>query len=263
MTLQAKAFLEGMAGEEQAVRRLYQDDEVANKYIAERLKFSWWRHLHKCQVNAVNQVVADGAVSDVLEVAPGPARVTAEVTGVRRGTMVEASPQMIAVAERRMAAAGLDKVWEVREGNAFDLSGLNCEYDFAYTFRFIRHFKEPERRRFYQEIHSRLRPGGLFLFDVVNERVRMQLERASGGRNQGLKVYDMTYQSAGQISTELEGCGFETVSITNVLNHFRFQSWLSHKLDDVTIDGIETAIRLLDKIHSDHPLEWIGLFRKV
>ena len=136
-------------------------------------------------------------------------------------------------------------------------------YDFAYTFRFIRHFKEPERRRFYEEIHSRLRLGGLFLFDVVNERVRMQLERASGGRNQGLKVYDVTYDSAEKISEELEQCGFETVSVTNVLNHFRFQSWLSHKLDDVAIGPVETAIRLLDNVPSDHPLEWIGLFRKV
>jgi len=252
-----------MASEEKTVRKLYQDEDVAKQYIANRIKYTWWRHLHQVQVAAVNRAVALEDVHDVLEVAPGPARITTEVVGVGRGTMVEASPQMIEVARQRLADAGKDTVWDLREGNAFDLSDLNSSYDLAYTFRFIRHFQTPERQRFYQQIHERLRPGGLFLFDVVNARVRQQLDSVAGAGSEGLKVYDVTYHSPQEIIAELAPCGFEPVSVTGVLNHFHFQSWLSHKFDDRFPKAMELAIRQLERIGSDHPLEWVGLFRKV
>jgi SAM-dependent methyltransferase len=255
--------LDNMASEERTVRKLYQDENVANQYLANRLKYTWWRQLHRVQVEAVNRVVAREDINDILEVAPGPARITAEVEGVLRGTMVEASPQMISVAKRRLAAAGKDGQWDLREGNAFDLSSLDEAYDFAYTFRFIRHFQKPERQRFYEQVHQRLRPGGLFLFDVVNARIRRQLDRAAGTKKDGLKVYDVSYHSPEEICAELAESGFEPVSVTGVLHHFRFQSWLSHKFDDLVPGVAESAIRALDRIESAHPLEWIGLFRKV
>ncbi|MBI5136401.1 MAG: class I SAM-dependent methyltransferase [Nitrospirae bacterium] len=252
-----------VASDEGSVRSLYQDDKVAGKYLAERFRFSWWRQLHRCQVAAVNRTIAERGAQDVLEVAPGPARLSTEVTGMRRGTLVEASPQMIAVARRRLESAGLTHLWDLREGNAFDLSGLGREFDLVYTFRFIRHFQEPERARFYEQVHRRLRPGGLFLYDAVGKHVRDAQERSVGGRRNGLKVYDVTYASVDELAAEMRRHGFELDGAESVLNHFRFQSWLSHKLDDVAPRMVERAIHLLDHVASDHPLEWICRFRKV
>ena len=50
------------------------------------------------------------------------------------------------------------------EGNAFDLAPLDRRFDFVFTFRLIRHFDAPERRRIYEQVAGRLRPGGHFLF---------------------------------------------------------------------------------------------------
>ncbi|GJM43888.1 MAG: hypothetical protein DHS20C21_07300 [Gemmatimonadota bacterium] len=251
----------GAAKDERAVKELYQDEAVARNYIDERLRRAWWRHLHNVQVREINRVIAEHAPADILEIAPGPARLAPDVRGVQSGLMVEASPQMIEVARERLQAAGLADVWDLTEGNVFDLSPVEREFDFVFTFRLIRHFHEGERRRIYEQVASKLRPGGFFLFDMVNKKVR---DRLDAERDQeGLDVFDVTYADRSEIAAEMRASGFELVKLTNVLNHFSVQSTLSYKLDDRFFAPVLGAIQLLDSVPSAHPLEWVALFRKV
>ncbi len=254
------------ADQEDSVRDLYQDEQVAEGYIDERMRHTWWQHLHSVQVAAINRAIArthaeKGGHGDVLEVAPGPARLTTELVGVHQGTMLEASPQMIAVAKRRLQEAAIDHLWTIIEGNAFDLSELPENFDLVYTFRFIRHFKQAERRRFYQQAAARLRPGGYLLFDLVGEQATAA-ERRRMGVQQGLDVYDVTYETPADIAKELAEDGFSLVELTPALKHFGLQSRLSYRLDSRMPGLVGFTIRMLEQMPSNHPLEWIGLFRK-
>ncbi|MBZ0266739.1 class I SAM-dependent methyltransferase [bacterium] len=253
--------MNGTARDERAVKELYQDETVAKQYIDERLKHAWWRHLHEVQVGEINRVIADHAPADILEIAPGPARLAPDVRGVTKGLMVEASPQMIEVARSRLADAGLTNVWDIVEGNVFDLSPLERQFDFVFTFRLIRHFDAGERTRIYEQVASRLKPGGFFLFDMVNGVTRTRLDRKEG-KGDGLDVFDATYTGAEDIRMEMEASGFELVSLKNALNHFDLQSFLSYKLDDRFFSPVLSLVRMLDGIPATHPLEWVALFRK-
>jgi len=250
------------ARHEETVKGLYQDTEVAQNYIDERLRWSWWRHLHQMQVAKVNRVIARRRPARVLEIAPGPARLTAEVSGVSDGVMVEASPQMIEVATGRLEEAGRMAGWRIHEGSAFELDAVGGGFDFCYTFRFIRHFEAPERERMYREIHRALNPGGLVMFDLVGRELRDKIEAAKGGESRGLDVYDATYSDASEIGAEMAAVGFETVELTPVLKHFFLQSAISYTLDHRLPAISRVLVNALDGVPSSHPLEWIGLFRK-
>ncbi len=252
----------GSARHEGSVRELYQDEAVARKYIDERLGHAWWRHLHDIQVGEVNRALAQVEPDEVLEIAPGPARLAPDLRGVKRGLMIEASPQMIEVAAGRLKEHGLDSVWDIEEGNAFDLSPIERQFDLAFTFRLIRHFEAEERTRIYEQVAARLRPGGLFVFDVVNRTVRKRLD-ARSGEGSGLDVFDALYADRAEVAAELSPCGFELVSLTNVLNHFDVQSTLSNKLDDRFFGAVLTVIRWIDALPSANPLEWVATFRRV
>ncbi|MGH9959103.1 MAG: hypothetical protein ACREBC_18560 [Pyrinomonadaceae bacterium] len=48
-----------------------------------------------------------------------------------------------------------------------------------------------------------------------------------------------------------------------VIARFGLQSWLSYKLDDVSPRFASGAVRLLEKIPMQQPLEWITLCQKL
>ncbi|HVR72832.1 MAG TPA: class I SAM-dependent methyltransferase, partial [Planctomycetota bacterium] len=154
------ASLESPAQHEESVKGLYQDQGVAENYIRNRFAWAWSRLLHESQIRILNDVIRANRFQTALEIAPGPARIAPDLTGLRSGIMVEASEPMIEVARRRLAEKDLERVWEIRHGNAFDLAPLGRTFDFAFTFRFLRHFEERERLRLYQEIAGRLNPSG-------------------------------------------------------------------------------------------------------
>jgi len=251
------------AREERTVATLYKDTEVAETYIQKRFSYSWSRLLHRKQVTEVNRVLADLQLGDVLELAPGPARVATQLRGVCRGLMLDQSEEMLAVAKRRLEAAGLTKVWELRSGNAFALDQLGRQFDFLYTFRFLRHFQEDERARLYREISSCLRPKGVFMFDVVNEVVKSKIDTRQPQRLEGeLNVYDATYTPK-KFCREMQAYGFSVVRFVPVLKHFTVQSWMSYRLDRHLGVISDVLVSLLEVIPAAQPLEWIALCQKM
>jgi SAM-dependent methyltransferase len=251
------------ASDESGVASLYKNAEVADTYIQKRFSHTWSRLLHQHQVAEVNWVLRTFQPESVVEIAPGPARLATDLQGIHCGMMLDSSAEMLALAKQRLAAAGLEKLWEVRCGNAFELDTLGRQCDFLYTFRFVRHFSYEERLRLYRGIAACLRPKGLLMLDVVNRKVRQWLDAKQPAKPQGeLDVYDETY-SAKTFAEEMASCGFETVRLAPAVRHFALQSWLSFRLDHRCASVSHFMIYALEKVPSSQPLEWIALCRKM
>jgi SAM-dependent methyltransferase len=250
---------ESRAHDESSVAALYQDTAVASTYMRKRFNHSWSQLLHQSQVAAVNQVIRQYQPATILEIAPGPARIAAELQGVQQGFMIDYSEPMLAVAKQRLSRAGLDVIWQILHYNAFDLPELHYQCDLLYTFRFLRHFELAERARLYHSIHSSLKPGGLFMLDVVNRQVRECLDAKMPNTSNGeLQVYDVTYTPQ-EFHREMEAYGFSVISMIPVVRKFDLQSRLSYTFDHRSPKFSKLFIRFLECLPSKNPLEWIAL----
>ena len=269
------------ARHESSVKTLYQDTKVAEDYIRDRFTWSWSRLLHDRQVRILNETVEKHGIQAALELAPGPARLTTQIEGLERGVAVEASDEMLEVARRRIKEKGLDNRWDFRQGNAFDLSSIEETFGLVYTFRFIRHFDLEERKRLYGEILARLEPSGILVFDVVNRPVTERLRARSSSRTgdssdnkpdndaksadseeyESLPVYDALYTEE-EFRAEMDGCGFDVVSMHPVLRHFELQAWISYRGDTRIRPLSNLIVRSLETMPGGAPLEWVAVVRK-
>jgi len=251
----------GLASDERAVSALYQDSAVAGKYIQARFVLAWQQLLHETQVRSLERAIRLFNPGDILEIAPGPARLTSELTGIRKGTMLEYSAEMIDVARARLQERGLLDVWNIVHGNAFEVKDCTGPFDFIYTFRFIRHFDADHRARLYAAIHSKLKPQGVLMFDVVNFAYNMQEQPSADAKPDALPVFDAGYTRE-QFRDEMNAAGFEVLDMYPVIRHFRLQSWISSKLYDVAPGFSRWIVRIIEAIPSKSPLEWIAVCRK-
>lgn len=250
------------AQDEQSVRSLYEDLRVAETYIRQRFGHAWGRVLHQKQAAEINKVIEETKPENILEIAPGPARLATELKGVRRGLMIDNSAPMLALAKRRLQQASLAQLWEVEQGNAFELEKLRRRFNFVFTFRFIRHFRQVDRERLYSAVGACLERAGLLMFDVVNKSVRDRLDACQLHKDPSqLDVYDITY-SADSFHREMQANGFKIIRLTPVINHFFLQSWISHRFGQRLTKPSSALVSLLEMIPSQEPLEWIALCQK-
>lgn len=261
MTMQkTKAF----ADEKDSVAAVYEDGSIAKSYLDKRMRFSWQRLLHDRQVEVMNDLLAEYRPGRVLEVAPGPARLATELKGVRRGTMLENSKEMVAIAQSRLAASGMSEIWTVLTGDAFALDQAveASAFDLAYTFRFLRHFRDAERFRLYAMLRSALAPGGLLAFDVVGAEMFERVERRNKEKPADeISIYDVCY-TEDSFRKEMHEHGFDVVKVVPVVRHFDLQSLLSYKLEDVAPRMTEGLVGLLEMLPSSTPLEWVAICKK-
>lgn len=249
------------AQKEETVKSLYRDDKVAESYIKNRFAWAWSRLLHETQVRVLNDVIRQFGFQTALELAPGPARIAPDVQGLQSGVMVEASKPMIDVARRRLTEKGLDQVWEIHHGNAFELAPLGRTFDFAFTLRFIRHFEEGDRSRLYREIAGRLNSSGVLVFDVVNRPVRERLDAKAKPSPDSLRVFDAMY-TAEDFRREMAANGFEVLKLREVVRHMGVQSWLSYRLGPKLTRLTWSLVCAIDKVPTRNPLEWVAVCSK-
>ena len=124
----------------EGIRAAYQDEGVARRYVEERFTTPLGGLLHDRQRQVLRSVIASQAEPDVLEIAPGPARLTTGVIDLAgQLTLLDASAQMLGEARRRLAAVGGDTRYTLVRGDAFCLP-FPARFDLVYSFRLIRHF---------------------------------------------------------------------------------------------------------------------------
>jgi ubiquinone/menaquinone biosynthesis C-methylase UbiE len=239
-------MISGIAG----IRRAYQDDAVARQYVADRFEAPLGAVLHQRQVRALRQLLVDRPAADVLEIAPGPARLTTEISDLpMRLTLIDASAQMLGEAKRRLVGSGSVRHVLLR-GDAFCLP-LATTFDVVYSFRLIRHFTVEDRARLYREIRRVLRPGGWLMFDAVNEKVSAPLlQRAEGHRH-----YDAMF-TLDALRAELRAAGFTVESVEGVQHHYPLLYQLQVLVAPRSPALAGWAMNVVDRC-GGQPLEWI------
>jgi len=243
-----------------AIREAYRDETVAREYVDTRFREPLGALLHARQVTAIRRLIDEKRPSRVLEIAPGPGRLTVDVSKgidgfVMMPVLVEASAQMLSEARRRLARSSLR--WRTLQGDGFTLPFADA-FDLVYVFRLIRHFKSAERALLYRQIAKVLRPGGTLVFDAINEVVSAPLRANAPDEYQH---YDALMRPD-VLETELAESGLELVSLEGVQRRYpvlaRIQTLVAPRSRPVA----RLAIELVDRFGGGAPLEWIVTCRR-
>jgi ubiquinone/menaquinone biosynthesis C-methylase UbiE len=190
--------------------------------------------------------------TSVLEIAPGPGRVTRDIQPTGRLVCLEYNEGMIAAGR---AVCGDKAEWV--QGNAFALPFTEL-FDFVYSFRFIRHFRRADRERLYAQVRRVLRPGGYFVMDAVNARVSRPLREADPDQ---YPIYDKLY-CLPELCDELTDAGLKPLGVEPVQKFFRWQ-YRSQVLLGPRADWLNWfLIRALESLPAREGLEWIVTCRR-
>ena len=235
-----------------ALREAYRDDGVAARYIENRFREPLGALLHARQADALRRIVRQMKPRDVLEIAPGPARLTVDVGRVLRrpGTAIDASRAMLGQARRRLDEAGLP--WRCVNGDAFALP-FGCEFDLVYSFRLVRHFERAERVRLYGEVARVLRWSGLFVFDAVNAEVSAPLREAAAPGE--YEHYDALLTEP-ELEEELAEAGLAVRSLEGVQRRYGALTRAQVLIAPRSRPLARAAMEVIDRLGGP-PLEWI------
>lgn len=236
-----------------AIREAYRDEGVARQYIDGRFREPLGALLHARQADALKRLFRDRCPARVLEIAPGPARLTVEIARFEtcRGTVLDASAQMLAEARRRLAPIAGDR-WTFVHGDVFHLP-FRAEFDVVFAFRLLRHFDEGDRVRAYAQIAQALRPGGVLVFDAVNETVSARLRAQDP---QSHRHYDALLRPDA-LRREMEAAGFEITSLEGVQRRYPLLRRLQTLVAPRSRATARAAMELVDRLGGGEPLEWI------
>jgi ubiquinone/menaquinone biosynthesis C-methylase UbiE len=239
---------------EAEIQESYRDPTTAQRYVENRFATELMRLLHERQVGAVNRVMGNVKPHRSLEVAPGPGRITREVRAAGDLACLEFNEGMIAEGRRCCG----ERVHWVR-GNAFEMPFEADKFDFAYSFRFVRHFHRVDRDRLYAEFHRILKPGSRLVLDAVNEQVSGPLRRENPA---GYPIYDKLYRGSEELTTELGDSGFEVVQLEPVQRWFAMQYRAQVLLGPRSRWLCRQAVELLEHLRRGPALEWIVTSRR-
>lgn len=238
------------------IRDAYRKDDVARNYIGERFTQPLGALLHDRQVAALKRVISTYRPTSVLEVAPGPARLTSELAdsllGV--GAVMDASAQMLHEAKRRLGPATR---WRPVQGDAFNLP-FGSQFDLVYSFRLIRHFEAADRAALYRQFARVLKPGGMFVFDAVNEAVSKPLRLRSP---EEYKHFDAMFD-LDTLKRELESQGFTPMVFEGVQHRFPILQRLQVLVGPRNRTVTRWLMEACDRMPAGAPLEWIVVCRR-
>jgi ubiquinone/menaquinone biosynthesis C-methylase UbiE len=237
-------------GREQ-VRSAYRDAGVAKGYIDARFTEPIGALLHARQAAALRRTLRRLQPQRVLEIAPGPARLTLSATPwlTSAGVLCDTSREMLEAARSRLAA---DRDhWHFVLADAFALPFMEG-FDLVYSFRLIRHFAAGDRLRLYNQIRGVLRPGGTLLFDAVNSVMAGPMRTK---HPEGYCHYDALV-TEDELRDEIGRAGFVLDALDGVQHRYRvlhrFQTFVaprSRRLARMLMEVVDRA--------GGQPLEWV------
>ena len=238
---------------EAEIKATYDGASTARDYVAERFQSQLMRLLHEAQVREVNRFMDEQRPTRTLEIAPGPGRLTREVTQVGDLVCLEYNQGMI---EEGKKACGDHVQW--CQGDAFELPFENS-FDLVYSFRFIRHFRRADRERLYQQVRKVLKPDGRLIVDAVNARVSASLRQANP---EAYPVYDKLYEHQGELEQEMQEAGFVIERLIPVQRWFRLQYQLQVLVGPRSDRLARMLIRLAERLSQGPALEWVVTCRR-
>lgn len=237
---------------EAEIKAAYSGSDFAAEYIERRFIGEAFQLLHDRQVAAVQGQIGLTQPSRILEIAPGPGRVTRDLRFNGDWTCLEFNSGMIEVGRE-----ACDKKIRWVQGDAFNLSSevpLEKGIDLIYSFRFIRHFERSDRARLYEQIRNVLPEGGSLIFDAVNAVVSRPLREAS---REDYGVYDELYDSEEELIAELESEGFRNVRLQPVQRNFALQHKVQCLVGPRSRYLSRAFVEILERCSRAPSLEWI------
>lgn len=240
------------------VRQEYAREDVARTYIESRFETDLLgRAQHERQVLILRDVIARVAPRRLLEIAPGPARLTVHAPPLELACAVEQSAAMLSIAKARLREAKRHE-WRLIRGDAFHLPVGGASFDMAMTFRFMRHWPRDERATLLAEIRRILRPGGALLLDVASEEMYAWWFEKMG--LQAARVDDYWF-SEESFREEMEANGFKVGRMYPVQPALRLQFYLWTYVAPRLPRFARAASRLVGRLTEKRPLEWMALCR--
>ncbi len=234
------------------IQQAYHGKEQAARYVEERFVSALYAIVHRKQVRAVQSLIDSTRPASILEIAPGPGRVTRDIRPTGRLVCLEFNEGMIAQGK---AACGDKAVWI--QGNAFELP-FQDEFDLVYSFRFVRHFHQADRERLYAQIRRVLKPGGYFVMDAVNARISQPLRDANP---EDYPIYDKLY-SPDELRDELAQAGLRLQKLDSVQKYVRWQGRSQVLLGPRANWLNRLVIGALESLPARDGLEWIVTCRR-
>ncbi len=241
----------------QPIRAAYREAEVAEDYLERRFRHPLGALLHARQAAALTRRLGRSRPRRLLEIAPGPARLTPELARVvPTGVVLDASLEMLTRARRRLDGAGA-ATWRCVQGDAFELP-LAPGFEAVVSFRLIRHFEAVDRRRLYAEIARVLAPGGLFAFDAVNERASAPLRDAAP---EDYTVFDALFTPE-RLRAELREAGFDGVELVGVQRRYPLLRRVQILVGPRSRPLARAVMEAIDRLPGGEPLEWVVTCRR-
>jgi len=246
-----------MIHDRETIRDYYEDNTVAHEYISERFAKPLGRVQHQTQVHTINNIINFYHIDRILEVACGPARLTSYIKGFKEGVAIDTSDRMLNIARKRVSNP---EKWQFINADAFQIN-LNERFQLIYVFRFIRHFRLPERIKLYNKFHELLEDSGILIFDAVNYEKFALIRKIE---NKGQKLfYDKIYPSRKSLEDELFKAGYEVLTLKGLIYHFYIQAAISRISNRLNIDEVGLkVISCLERFPFGRPLESIVISRK-
>jgi ubiquinone/menaquinone biosynthesis C-methylase UbiE len=235
------------------LKDFYNDPDIVASYLARRTTQPLNSVLHERQVAFVNRALAELAPAHVLELAPGPGRLTAEVTPAKVSVAMDWSPRMLAEARRRTGGNGR-ATWAFVRGDGFRLPFGSHTFDLVFSVRVVRRFELDKRRSLYAELRRVLRPGGHLILDAQN---RLVAGPHRSGR-EGYQVYDELWLRE-ELLAELTSAGFVPRRLDGIMRRFAWQ-WRLNRLRRYGLARpARLLIRALERGSDANPSTWMVL----
>ncbi len=229
------------------LKKHYQDVSVADEYVQKRFSLPKNLFLHRQQVQLTNMILQRQGVQSVLELACGPGRVTRYIDTPVRAVAVDASEQMMSLAQQ----VTVDRGWNYQLADIFELD-LDEVFEAVYSFRFIRHFELEKRQRIYEIIRQHLKVGGTLIFDAPN----VVVEGPFRARHPELyPIFDQLW-NRDSLLAELSAEGFKDIRLHPFLKRHSLQRVVSFATKRGANELGASLIRWLDAIPGGQPLEW-------
>jgi SAM-dependent methyltransferase len=222
----------------QDLQAYYRDPGVVGTYLDRRTAQPFNGFLHASQVAFINGALRERRPARVLEIAPGPGRLTADVDPLPI-IALDASAAMLSVARERLRAKNRPCV--LLQGDSLKL---------------IRHFQIADRMRLYGEIRRVLGPGGMFVLDVQNRAVSLPHRLAKGVDS--YRIYDELYD-APEVTDELASAGFAVRRMGGIARHFGIQRYLNRLRRLGLGDAARRLISVIERLPGGAPSTWMVL----
>lgn len=240
----------------EGIKRFYDDPDVVASYLDKRIVQPLGAVLHRRQVAFLRRVIAQVGAGTVLDLAPGPARLSAEMEPAGLAVALDASFHMLRAARMRTRERG-DR-WRVVQADGYHLPLATASIDLVYSTRFIRRFALPEREVLYAEICRVLKPQGYFVMDAQNRAVALPHREARGKKT---PVYDELYLRH-ELLDELHKNGFAVERLEGIMRRFPVQFRLN-RLRRLRLGWLASLlIQALEGCGGQHPSTWMVLCRK-